>query len=121
MCIRDRPLGLAAGEDTWSGFSLLKYIGQALSHVFPAGWGRAIAGAFRKVGAGIGDAAGALVATVSDHYRGIITVFALFLLLGGLLLWRLKVRRDASRPPPVPDGPRQRAIKICLLYTSPSP
>jgi len=107
-----QPLGLAAGEDTWSGFSLLKYIGQALSHVFPAGWGRAIAGAFRKVGAGIGDAAGALVATVSDHYRGIITVFALFLLLGGLLLWRLKVRRDASRPPPVPDGPRQRAIKI---------
>ncbi|MBK5092902.1 MAG: DUF3488 domain-containing protein, partial [Actinobacteria bacterium] len=100
------PLALAGSHETWSGFSLLKYVGQALSHVFPASWGRAVAGAFRKVGAGIGNAAEALAATVSDHYRGILTVLALFLLLGGLLLWRLKVRRDASRPPPARDGPR---------------
>lgn len=107
-----QPPGLAAGESTWSGFSLLKYIGQAFSHVFPASWGRGIAGAFRKVGRSIGDAAGALAATVSDHYRGILAVLALFLLVGGFLLWLFKARRGVSRPPPVPDGPRQRAINI---------
>ena len=106
------PLALAGSQETWSGFSLLKYVGQALSHVFPASWGRAVAGAFRKVGAGIGNAAESLAATVSDHYRGILTVLALFLLLGGLLLWRIKVRWDVSRPPPARDGPRLRAIRI---------
>jgi transglutaminase-like putative cysteine protease len=107
-----QPLTLARRENTWSGFSLLKYIGQAFSHVFPAGWGRAIAGTFRKVGAGIGNAAEALAATVSDHYRGILAVFGFFLLAGVFLLWRLRARRDASRPPPLPDGPRQRAINV---------
>jgi transglutaminase-like putative cysteine protease len=107
-----QPMILAAGEDTWSGFSLLKYVGQALSRVLPAGWGRAIAGTFRKVGNGIGDAARALAATMSDHYRGIITVFVLFFLIGCFFVWRLRVRRGASRSPPEHGGPRERAIEI---------
>lgn len=94
-----QPQALTGSQETWSGFSLLRYIGQALSRVFPASWGRAVAGAFRKVGTGIGNAADALAATVSDHYRGILAVLALFLLLGGAILWRLKARGDASRPP----------------------
>jgi transglutaminase-like putative cysteine protease len=106
-----QPQALTGSQETWSGFSLLRYIGQALSRVFPASWGQAITGAFRKVGTGIGNAAEALAATVSDHYRGILAVLALFLLLGGVILWRLKARRDASRPPPAQDGPRLRAIR----------
>ena len=107
-----QPFAFTGEETTWSGFSLLRYIGQALSRVFPAGWGRAIAGAFHKVGAGMSSAVKSLTATVSDHYRGILAVLGLFLLIAAVLLWRLKARRDASRSPPVPDGPRLRAVSI---------
>lgn len=113
----EQPHGRSARDATWSGLSFFSYIGKALSRVFPAGWGRAIKGAFTSAAGGIAAAARAVAGAVADHWRGIVVAAVLFLLAVwlavGLRAWRRR-RRDEEPP----GGPRQLGLRIFTRMAS---
>ena len=93
---------------TWSGLSLFQYAGKALSRLLPQGWGRALKGALRSMGSGVGTLAGA----VAGSWRGLLLVFAAAALAALALLGLRSSRRAGERARGRPEEPRLAATRI---------
>jgi protein-glutamine gamma-glutamyltransferase len=102
------PFLSSQDDDTWSGFSLLRGIGNTLSRVFPSGFWRGLKGA---TGAFTSAISSAVREAARNWYWALL---AAFVLLAGLAAVLARRRRG----PPVQEtvvvveGPRQEAARI---------
>jgi Domain of unknown function (DUF4129) len=96
---------------------MLSGIGRALSHVFPASWGRAAGSSARAVIRGMTSAARAMT-SAALRYRAWGLVLAAVLLAGAFLLRRRRRRKLAPPAPGGAGGVRERAYEVFARMTS---
>jgi len=102
------PGTLSTKGTTWTGFSLMQNIGNALGKVFPASWGRGLKSAGLATGRALKAAARGVAGFVHVAWPAILALIVL--LLAGFGLRRLRSSRSPARgrAPPQP-GERHRA------------
>jgi protein-glutamine gamma-glutamyltransferase len=110
------PSNLQRHNATWSGFTMLRGIGRALSHVFPASWARAVGSSARAAIRGMASAARA-VTSAGARYWAWSLVLLVFLVTGALLLRRRRRRERTPRSPGSAAGPRERAYEVFTRMT----
>lgn len=105
------PYSLPNKGTTWAGFTLLRGMGRALSHLFPASWGRGIASSARVLGRGLGAAAGG-VAWFARRFWWLLAATVLIALATLLLVRRRRRRRKPARRGSGLPGPRDVAYEL---------
>jgi hypothetical protein len=104
------PDYLEGRNSTWSGFTLMRGIGRALSHVFPASWGKAIASSAKALGRGIGAAANGVSAAVARTWPWLLAVA--LAAIAALWLRRRRKGERAHHRPVGSDDPREKAYEL---------
>jgi transglutaminase-like putative cysteine protease len=103
------PYTLPLKDTTWTGFTLLKSIGNALGKVFPASWGRGLKSAGLAAGRAIKAAGRGISAFTRAAWPALLGLVVALLLAYGLWRWL----RGRARSPGVDSrpahGPRERA------------
>jgi protein-glutamine gamma-glutamyltransferase len=107
----------SGGNSTWAGFTLVRGIGRALSHVFPASWARAVSSSVKAAGRGIGAAARGASAAVSRTWPWLLLA-AVLVAVAVLWLRRKRKRERAFRGPGASGGPREKAFELFERMTT---